>query len=131
MIVDSSALLAILQKEPEAAQLSEAILAAESRFISTGNLLEAAIVAESRRGPSGSRDLDDLIAELELVAIPFDAEQVGLARDAFSRYGKGQGHAAQLNFGDCIAYALAKAEGEPLLFKGSDFSETDIEAASY
>ena len=131
MIVDSSALLAILKKEPEASKLSEAILAAESCFISSGTLLEAAIVAESHRGKSGAEDLDDLVAELELVIIPFDAEHVRLARDAFRRYGKGQGHAARLNFGDCFAYALAKAEGEPLLFKGRDFSETDIEAASY
>jgi ribonuclease VapC len=112
VIVDSSALLAILRKEPEAAKLTAAVLAAESRLISTGTFLEAAMVAEGRRGLSGAGDLDALVAELDLQVVPFTADHVVLAREAFRRYGKGRGHAARLNFGDCFAYSLAKAEGE-------------------
>ena len=124
MIVDSSALLAILKGEPDRDRISEAILLSSSVAVSAPTLLETAIVIEGRS------DLDALLAEIEPQIVAFTAEQASLAREAFRRFGKGK-HPARLNFGDCISYALAKESGEPLLFKGDDFSKTDIEAAPY
>jgi ribonuclease VapC len=125
MVIDTSALLAILQDEPERRVFNEAIEAAERRALSTATFVETSIVIDSRYGVEGLRDLDALIstAAIELVAV--DAEQAQIARSAFSRFGKGR-HAAGLNFGDCFAYALAKALAEPLLFKGIDFLRTDV-----
>jgi ribonuclease VapC len=125
MVIDTSALLAILLDEPERRSFNEAIEAADSRRMSVATLVEISIVIESRYGAEGLRDLDQLIerAGIELVAV--DLEQAKLARGAFSRFGKGR-HAAGLNYGDCFAYALAKMLGEPLLFKGEDFSRTDV-----
>jgi len=131
VIVDSSALLAILRSEAEATRMTDCILASDSRLMASANLLEAAMVAEARGGTKGAAELDTLVSNLGLLIAPFTEEHVGLARQAFRRFGKGQGHPARLNFGDCIAYALAKARGEPLLFKGNDFSRTDIEVAAY
>ena len=130
MIVDSSALLAVFRKEPEARRISDAILSSGGCWISSGNLLESAMVAEGRQGDAAAAEFDDLIAELEIEVLPFTAEQAMLAREAFRRFGKGR-DPARLNFGDCMAYALAKDRGEPLLFKGDDFSKTDIEPAPY
>ena len=110
--------------------MSTAILDSEERWISSGNLLESWMVVEGRQGGAAAAEFDRLFAELEIRVLPFTAEQAGLAREAFRRYGKGR-DAARLNFGDCIAYALSKDRGEPLLFKGDDFSKTDIEPASY
>ena len=110
--------------------MSEAILAARERLMSSGNLLEAALVAEGRYGDAARSEFDLLVSDLKLEIVSFAPEHVTLAREAFRRYGKGR-HPAGLNFGDCMAYALAKERGEPLLFKGEDFSQTDIQAAAY
>jgi ribonuclease VapC len=127
MIIDTSALLAILQDEPERRAFSEAIENAGSCSMSVGNLLETSLVIESRFGAEGIRDLDQLVGKARIELVPVDLEQLGIARRAFSRFGKGR-HPAALNFGDCFAYALARALGEPLLYKGDDFARTDIEA---
>ena len=125
MVIDSSALIAILLDEPERADFNRKIEKAAVRMISAGSLLETAMVIESRLGQAGKQDLDLFIEKASIRVIPFDSDQVELAREAFRQYGKGQ-HPAGLNFGDCFAYALAKVTNEPLLFKGDDFSRTDI-----
>ncbi len=130
MVIDTSALIAILQDEPERRLLNEAIEAAESCAMSTGSFLETSMVIESRYGPDGTRDLDLFISKARISLASVDADQAYVARDAFRRYGKGR-HPAGLNFGDCFAYALAKMLDEPLLFKGSDFALTDIAVYSF
>lgn len=129
MIVDSSALIAILRHEPEAQTCAQALERAAIRRISAANLLEAAVVIDGSRDPIASRRFDELVTAAELTVEPVTERQVGIARAAYRDFGKGSGHPAGLNFGDCFAYALAKDTGEPLLFKGGDFSHTDIEAA--
>jgi ribonuclease VapC len=129
MIVDTSALIAILRAEPEAAACAEAIEAAAQRRISAANFVETAIVIDGSRDPIASRRLDDLLTEAQLVIEPVTEAQARIARDAYRDYGRGSGHPARLNFGDCFAYALARATGEPLLFKGADFSHTDVAPA--
>lgn len=128
MILDTSALLAVLFDEPDADYFEREIAGATVCRMSAANHLEAAMVVESRMGDEGGRQLDNFVeaAEIELVAVT--PEQAQTARLAWRRYGKGN-HPAALNFGDCFAYALAEATGEPLLFKGEDFIHTDIEAA--
>ena len=126
MIVDSSALLAILRAEPEATDCAQAIEAATLRRVSAANFLETAIVIDGSRDPIASRRFDDLLRVGEFLIEPVTEEQARIAREAYRDYGKGTGHPAQLNFGDCFAYALAKVTGEPLLFKGNDFSRTDL-----
>jgi len=128
MIVDTSALVAILLDEPDAEKLSATIAANTPRIISAVSVLEASIVIESKKGEAGLALLDELLnlAQFEIVA--FDDAQQQLARVAYRRYGKGR-HPAGLNFGDCCAYALAKVRNEALLFKGNDFNQTDITAA--
>ncbi|HKS88182.1 MAG TPA: type II toxin-antitoxin system VapC family toxin [Stellaceae bacterium] len=128
MIVDTSAVIAILQNEPEATAFATVAAAAACR-ISAANYLEAAIIIDGRRDPIASRRLDDLLAELCIAIEPVTAEQAHIARQAYRDYGRGSGHPARLNFGDCFAYALARATGEPLLFKGDDFRRTDIRPA--
>ncbi len=125
MVIDTSALLAILQDEPERRSFNEAIEAAESRVMSVANYVEVSIVVESRHGAEGLRELDRFVdrAGIELVGV--DVGQGKIARDAFSRFGKGR-HPAALNFGDCFAYALARILAQPLLFKGDDFLKTDL-----
>jgi ribonuclease VapC len=125
MVIDTSALIAILQDEPERRVLNEAIEAAESCAMSTGSFLETSMFIESRYGPDGTRDLELFISNARITLASVDADQAYVARDAFRRYGKGR-HPAGLNFGDCFAYALAKMLDEPLLFKGNDFVLTDI-----
>jgi ribonuclease VapC len=125
MVVDSSVVMAVLRREAEAAAFAAAIEQAEVRLISAANVLELGMVAESR-GRAGARELDDFLGRSRFEIVPFDAEQAALARDAFRRFGKGR-HRARLDFGDCIAYALSKASGEPLLFKGGDFARTDVD----
>jgi ribonuclease VapC len=124
MVIDTSALLAILQDEPERRRLNEAIEAADSRVMSVATFVEVSIVVESRHGAEGLRLLDLFLerAGIELAAV--DVEQARHARDAWSRFGKGR-HPASLNFGDCFSYALARVLGEPLLWKGDDFARTD------
>jgi ribonuclease VapC len=128
MVIDTSALLAILQDEPERRAFAEAIENAGSCSMSVGNLLETSLVIESRFGAEGTRDLDQLVEKARIELVPVDLEQLGIARRAFNRFGKGR-HPASLNSGDCFAYALARALGEPLLYKGDDFARTDIGAA--
>jgi ribonuclease VapC len=129
VIVDSSVLVAILYDEPDAAAYLRAIYRAGRRRISAANFVEAAIVIDARRNPRASRRFDDLVREAEIVVEPVTEEQAQIARQAYRDYGCGSGHPAQLNFGDCFAYALARATREPLLFKGDDFRQTDIAPA--
>ena len=129
MIVDSSALVAMLAEEPQWVQLRGALLSAETRAISAGTLLEVSIVVDRRGDATMSRRLDDLVASLCIDVRDVTAEQAAIGRAAYRDYGKGSRHPAQLNFGDCFAYALARVTGEPLLFVGNDFTHTDIRDA--
>src|SRR5665213_3018462 len=124
MVIDTSALIAILRDEPEQRAFKSAILATEVRLVSAMTKLEASMVAIGAGPADAGGDLDDLLTLLSVVIVPFDDHHAMIARDAFTRYGKGR-HPAGLNFGDCASYALAVAEGEPLLFKGTDFGATD------
>jgi ribonuclease VapC len=126
MIVDTSALIAILRDEPEARDFAIAIAEADRRRISAANYLEAAIVIDGSRDPIASRRFDDLVREAEIAIEPVTAEQAKVAREVYRDFGRGSGHAARLNFGDCFAYALAKTSGEPLLFKGDEFLRAGI-----
>ncbi|MDJ0950697.1 MAG: type II toxin-antitoxin system VapC family toxin [Alphaproteobacteria bacterium] len=128
MVIDTSAILAILADEPERRRFNEAIQTADTRSMSTASFVESSIVLEVRHGYEGLRDLDLFVAKAEIALVPVDIDQAHIARQAFRAFGKGR-HPAGLNFGDCFAYALAKAAAEPLLFKGDDFAETDIEPA--
>ena len=128
MVIDSSALIAILFEEPDASIYVSAILNNSLRLLSAASLVETSVVAMRLRAPDPVSVLDVLIENLEITIVPVDQEQANLARDAFRRFGKGR-HAAGLNFGDCFSYALAKQKGEPLLFKRGDFSLTDIASA--
>jgi ribonuclease VapC len=125
MVLDTSALLALLLDESEAEVFRVAVEEDPTRLVSAATLLETAVVIEARKGDAGGRELDLLIhkANIEIVAV--DAEHVSEARRAYRRFGKGR-HAAGLNFGDLFAYALARITGEPLLFKGTDFAVTDV-----
>lgn len=125
MVIDTSALVAILQNEPERRRFNEAIEAAASRVLSVATYVEISIVMESRFGAEGVRDLDLLLEKAEVRLVAVDVEQGRIAREAFRRFGKGR-HPAGLNFGDCHSYALAMRLDEPLLFKGNDFSQTDV-----
>lgn len=125
MVIDTSALLAILEDEPERRTFNEAIETAETRLVSVASFVEASIVVEVRRGAEGLRELDRFLDAAGIEIVATDPEQGRIARDAFSRYGKGR-HPAGLNFGDCFAYALARRLDQPLLFKGDDFSKTDV-----
>jgi ribonuclease VapC len=125
MVLDTSALLALLLDEPEAEDFRIAVEEDTTRLVSAANLLETALVIEARKGEPGGRELDALIQKADVVVVPVDAEHVSQARRAYRRFGKGR-HAAGLNFGDVFAYALARSAGEPLLFKGDDFAKTDI-----
>ncbi len=125
MIIDTSALLAILFDEPERRTFNEAIEAAETRVMSAAALVEVSIVIESRYGAEGLRDLDLFIERAGIRIAAVDAEQAYAARRGFSRFGKGR-HPAGLNYGDCFAYGLAAVLGEPLLYKGEDFRQTDV-----
>lgn len=129
MILDSSAIIAILWDEEDAEDFSRRIAAAADCKISAANYVESAAVIDGRRGTTASRDFDSYFQNGRIAIMPVTEEQARLARDAYRRYGKGSGHPAKLNFGDCFAYALAKASGEPLLFKGRDFAHTDVASA--
>lgn len=125
MVIDTSALVAILSDEPERAAFVRAIAAAPRPMASSATVLECSIVVEARRGEPAGRDLDLLLHRAQVRTMPVDEEQTLLARAAWRRYGKGR-HPAALNYGDLFAYALARATGEPLLFKGDDFTRTDV-----
>jgi len=129
MIIDASALVAILRDEPEAGDFATAIEAASRRSLSAANFLEAAIVIDMSRDPVASRRFDDLLREAQIVIEPVTEAQARIAREAYRDYGRGSSHPARLNFGDCFAYALARETGEPLLFKGDDFVHTDVTPA--
>ena len=129
MIVDSSALIAILRREPDARSLVDEMKAVHSISISTATFFEASIVVDSRGNPAASRELDDFCNQIGLKFRAVDETQMRIARQAYRDFGKGSGHPARLNFGDCFAYALAKALDEPLLYKGTDFSHTDVQTA--
>ena len=128
MIVDSSAVLAVLYREPDAERFETAIASVPSSRMSVANALEASIVVEGRGGMAAGHALDLFLKEAMIELAPVTAEQLEAARRAWRRFGKGN-HPAALNFGDCFAYALAEVTGEPLLFKSDDFARTDIEAA--
>lgn len=130
MVVDTSAVLAILRNEPERRRFNEAIEADATRLMSVASFLEASMVMEARHGYEGVRDLDLFLARAEIELVPVDVHQAHIARQAFRQYGKGR-HPAALNFGDCFTYALSKTSAEPLLFKGNDFTHTDIDVVSY
>ena len=130
MVIDSSAVLAILLGEPEAESLARAIAANGRRLISVVSVLESAIVIETRKGPGGVQALDQLLQRSQVETSAMNLEQLEIARGAYSRFGKGRHH-AQLNLGDCCSYALARYSNEPLLFKGDDFAATDVAAVPY
>jgi len=129
MIVDASALIAVLRDEPEAAAFAQAIAAARRRRISAVSYVETAAVIDGSGDPVASRRLDELLRAAEMSIEAVTAEQAQVARAAYRDFGQGSGHPARLNLGDCFAYALAKVTGEPLLFKGEDFQHTDLTAA--
>jgi len=128
MIIDTSALVAILLDEPERRAFNEKIEADPRRLLSAVTFVETALVIEARVGEAGGRELDLFLHRANVETVPVDADQAEIARRAFRRYGRGR-HPAGLNFDDCFAYALVKTTGEPLLFKGDDFGRTDIVAA--
>jgi ribonuclease VapC len=128
MVIDSSAVIAIALNEPERMDFLERIRADQRRLVSAPTLLELEIVLTVLQGSESPNILNDFIRRLHFQVVPFDGVQVGIAREAFRRYGKGR-HPARLNFGDCFSYALAKQTGEPLLYKGNNFSQTDIPSA--
>jgi ribonuclease VapC len=123
MVIDSSALIALLLGEPETDEFVTAIAGSSIRLISAASYLETTIVMLNRSGSEGQRKLDRLLTDLAATVFPFTLDQ------AYKRYGKGSGHPARLNFGDCFTYGLAKLTGEPVLFKGNDFSRTDLASA--
>lgn len=129
MIIDASALLAILRNEADGQVFADAIETATTRRLSTATFVAAAIVIDRSNNPISSRRFDDLIEDAQLIIEPVTESQARLARAAYRDFGKGSGHPAQLNYSDCFAYALAKELKEPLLFKGSDFAQTDITPA--
>ena len=128
MIIDSSALIAVVNREIDAERYEDAMLTAPNCRMSVANILETSMVVESRGGAAAGHEFDVVLARAGIEPVPVTVEQMEAARQAWRRYGKGN-HSAALNFGDCFAYALASVTGEPLLFKGDDFSETDIAAA--
>lgn len=128
MIIDTSAVIALLQSEPEAPRILDAIEQQPDRQISAASVLEASIVLTARYGEAADRELDLLLHRARIDVVAVTPEQVELARAAWKQYGKGR-HAAALNFGDCFSYALARSMGQPLLFTGCDFDQTDVEVA--
>lgn len=129
MVIDSSALLAILLDEPEGQYFLDIVLRTVRAKISTASVLEISIVLHNRKKATQDHRIDRTLEALQLEVVGVDSKQLFLARDAFRRFGKGH-HRAGLNFGDCFSYALAKQTGEPLLYKGNDFSHTDIPAVT-
>lgn len=129
MILDTSAVIAILRSEPDAPQFAAAMEEAASCRISAVNYAEAAVVIDHGKNPIASRRFDEFIREGRVTIESTTEAHARIAREAYRDFGKGSGHPAKLNFGDCFAYALAKSSGETLLFKGSDFRHTDLEPA--
>jgi ribonuclease VapC len=129
MVIDSSAVIAILLKEPDAGCVESTILKQPLRYLSAASMVESSIVLDRRHGDRASGELDSFILRMEIEVVPVSLEQAKVAREAFRQYGKGR-HKAGLNFGDCFSYALAKVSGETLLYKGNDFALTDLAATS-
>ena len=129
MIIDTSALIAILRDEPEAARCAQAIESSAVRRLSAASFVEAAAIIDGSRDPVASRRFDDLIKEAQIIIEPVTEVQARIAREAYRDFGKGSSHPARLNFGDCFAYALARVTREALLFKGQDFAHTDVAVA--
>jgi ribonuclease VapC len=129
VILDTSALIAILRFEAEAPEFARIIEGAGQRCISAVSYLEAGAVIDASEDPVASRRFDELIGEAQIAIEPVTEAQARIARQAYRDFGKTSGHPAKLNFGDCFSYALAKSKGEPLLFKGQDFSRTDVKPA--
>jgi ribonuclease VapC len=129
MIVDSSAVVGILNGEPDAEALSDALVSARNRRISAATLVELYVVVDGKRDPVRSARLEEFLQRSEVEIIDVTAEQAHIARTAYRDFGRGSGHPAHLNFGDCFSYALARATGESLLFKGDDFGHTDLTPA--
>jgi len=130
MVIDTSALVAILTDEPERRIFIDAIEATDARHLSVATFVETSIVIDGRHGADGLRDLDFFLTRAGVDLVAVDVEQANTARRAFSRFGKGR-HRAALNYGDCFSYALATVLGEPLLFKGDDFAQTDVEPVDF
>jgi ribonuclease VapC len=129
MVIDSSALIAVVRREPEGEGFLRIMREAFPLRVAASTVVETSVVILSRFGEAGLSDLESVLIDTSVEIMPFTGVQAKLAIDAFRRYGKGR-HPAGLNFGDCLSYALAKATGEPLLFKGDDFSQTDIKRAA-
>lgn len=130
MVIDTSAMIAILVREPEADRLVTALEADHTRLVSAATVVEASLVILGRFGDAGEPQLDRLLRTIDAEVVPVGEEQVSIARDAALRFGRGR-HAAGLNFGDCFSYALSIVRNEPLLFVGDDFSKTDVEACAW
>jgi len=130
MVVDTSALVAIMGDEPERRRFNRVIEAAVATYVSAASLLETRIVLFARSGDSATLALDAFLLKSGMIVTEVSPRIADIAFDAYRRYGKGTGHGAALNYGDCFSYALAKHLGAPLLFKGDDFSHTDIRAAA-
>ncbi|HEY1646613.1 MAG TPA: type II toxin-antitoxin system VapC family toxin [Terracidiphilus sp.] len=130
MIVDTSALVAILRYEPERLRFAQLLDEAEHLRMSAASYLELSIVIDSRKDVALSREIEELIERFEIIIEPVTVEQARIARQAYRDYGKASGHPANLNFGDCFSYALARAKREPILFKGDDFGFTDLRPAT-
>ncbi|HEY5784053.1 MAG TPA: type II toxin-antitoxin system VapC family toxin [Microlunatus sp.] len=129
MIVDTSVLIAILGGEDDGPELLEMLIRADRPKMSAATFLEAGLVIDGRTSPQQRRRLDDLVRVARMEIVPFDADQARVARVAYQDFGRGSGHPARLNFGDCFAYALATVNGEPLLFEGDDFAATGVWSA--
>jgi ribonuclease VapC len=127
VIIDPSVLVAVILREPDARAFARAIRAAPARRLSAASYVELAAVVDGRRNPVLSGAVDELLATWRIEVAPFTVRQAHLAREAYQRFGRGSGHPARLNMGDCFSYALARDLGEPLLFKGAAFALTDIE----
>jgi ribonuclease VapC len=130
MVIDTSAVMAILSREPSADRLVQAVEADRTRLVSAATVVEAALVLLGRYGEAGEPQLDRLLRAIGADVVPVGEDQVALARDAALRFGRGR-HPAALNFGDCFSYALSVARGEPLLFVGDDFAKTDVEVCAW
>jgi ribonuclease VapC len=131
VLIDTSAVLAILLGEPESQALVEAIVASPVRRIGAPTLVEAAAVLMARKGKQGEIALDALVQRLSIEVVPMSIEAAGRTRSAYQRFGRGVGSPAVLNYGDCLAYGIAMASGDALLFKGDDFGQTDVIAAPW
>jgi ribonuclease VapC len=129
MVIDTSAILAILLQEPDSERFARAVEGADQRLVSAATLVEMGVVALRRGGAALRSDLEAVLNEASVEVVPVSEEHARAAIDAYARFGRGIGHPAGLNFGDCFAYALARAAGVPLLYKGGDFAHTDIHSA--